>query len=86
MIALDDMTAEDKARELLERMGFTGYPWPFTAVDLAELANLIAERDSAVQALERGKAMSLLAVKELTRRLEIAEAKPAPPPAASEPS
>jgi len=44
------MTAEQKARDMLERIGVEGAQ-RFTAGDLVELANLIADRDAEIERL-----------------------------------
>lgn len=45
------MTAEQKARDMLERMGVEDAQ-SFSAGDLVELANLIAERDALKASLQ----------------------------------
>lgn len=49
------MTAEQKAREMLERMGVEDAQ-DFSAGDLVELANLISARDGAAALVARFKA------------------------------
>ena len=49
------MAAEQKARDMLERMGVEGAQ-SFSAGDLVELANLIEARDSAAALVARFKA------------------------------
>lgn len=49
------MTAEQKARDMLERMGVEGAQ-SFSAGDLVELANLIAARDGAAAIVAKMRA------------------------------
>lgn len=64
----DAVTAEDKARELLGRMGIDG---PFSSGELVELANLIADHDHksrVLNALRRPGHQPIVAITKTKKR------------------